>query len=91
MTPARRKSVAGSGNARRRSDILFLRQCIDSHTQSRPFDPQSIAPHSLLPLWKFAHTVAWESHQKSQRGAKKSLARPGSTADAETSADNSSE
>lgn len=57
--------TAATENAQRRSDMLFLRQGIANQTPSAPFDPRAKAPHCGLPLWQFAHAVAWQGHEKS--------------------------
>jgi hypothetical protein len=61
---AKPRRSAASEYALRRSDIQFLRQSVAHQTRAAPFDPCCEAPHSGLPLWKFAHLVAWQSHEK---------------------------
>lgn len=63
MSSARKPTT--SENAKRRSDLLFLRKRIDAQTPGQPFDPLALAPNSQLPLWKLAHQVVWQGHIKS--------------------------
>lgn len=64
MSHSARKPTTTSENAKRRSDLLFLRKRFDAQTPAQPFDPLALAPNSQLPLWKLAHQVVWQGHLK---------------------------
>ena len=61
----RRVKTATSENAQRRSDMAFLRASLANQTPLNPFNPCLVAPYAAMPLWRFAHALCWESHDKS--------------------------
>ena len=63
--PLRRSTP--SENARRRTDTQCLRNSVLQQTPSAPFDPCKRAPHSGLPLWRLAHMIILEIHEKAAR------------------------
>jgi hypothetical protein len=79
-----KRVTAAAENAQRRSDMLFLRQGLARQTPSAPFDPRMKAPHCGLPLWQFAHAVAWQGHERSA-AAKRAAADNDASSDSSAS------
>lgn len=69
MTAARRHKAVTSEPMQRRSDMAFLRQALAAQTPAEPFNPCAVAPHAGVPLWRFAHALCWEGHDKSAAGS----------------------
>jgi len=67
----RRVKAVTTENAQRRSDMAFLRTAMSTQTPQDPFDPCMVAPYSAMPLWRFAHALCWENHDKAAASAQR--------------------